>query len=529
MRLKNLLILIAPIILTAIFAFCVEKDEKGEVEKTLVIGTTMPIKTTNIFADYYFGVLRDLMMDRLVRIGEGGEIYPQLAESWEVSEEGRVWIFKLRNATFHDGSAVKAEDVAFTINYLREKVPEYRSHLYLVEKAEALDEKTVKITLSKAWANFLWNLAVINILPKKVWEKVDKPLEYSSGDSTLGNGPFIFKSFDKASGTLIFEANENYWRGKPKIDRLVFKLFSNDQAMLMALLRGEIHATYFYARGLDPALVSGLLGKEGISFIVVENLGVDNALWFNCQKYPFNLTEFRRAISYALSYEEYARYIASGYAEVPNAGFVPKSWKFYYETRKLEKNVTIANAILDRIGFKDCDGDGWRDENCKPFEIKLAYRTDIAESSRLAELVKSDLEKIGLKVRPLPLDSAGFRQVLDREKSHELVISRTTAWGMGMWAGYGSGYFDARNIGWAMVSDEEFVATVDEMLKATDEAEKERLAKRLQEIYAENLYAIPLYWGKIVQPYRSDKVSGLVYDPIMGIIGDETWFSVELK
>jgi len=527
MQAKKLLIVL--LAMATVLAMCVGESEKEKAEKTLILGTTMPIKTENTFADYYFGILRDLMMDRLVRIGEGGAIYPELAETWEMSEDGKVWIFKLRNATFHDGSKLTAEDVAFTINYLRDKIPEYRSHLYLVEKAEALDDRTVKITLSKPWTNFLWNLAVINILPKKVWEKVDKPLEYVSADSTLGSGPFIFKSFDKASGELVFEANENYWRGKPKVDKLVFKIFTNDQAMLMALLKGEIYATYFYARGLDPVMVPALLGKEGISFIIVENLGVDNALWFNCQKYPFNLTDFRRAISYALSYEDYVKYVAHGYADVPNAGFVPKSWKFYKETRKLEKNVTLANSILDSIGFKDCDGDGWRDDKCKPFEVRLAYRTDIAESSRLAEFVKSDLEKIGLKVRLQPLDNAGFRQVLYREKSHEMVISRTTAWGMGMWAGYGSGYFDARNIGWAVVSDEEFVTTVDSLLNATSDPEKRELAEKLQDIYAENLYAVPLYWGKIVQPYRSDKVSGLVYDPINGIIGDETWLSVELK
>lgn len=524
--------LMTSVVILALFAGCIslEGSKKVEAEKTLIVGTTMPIKSTNIFSDYYFGILRDLMMDRLVSIGEGGAIYPELVESWEVKDGGKTWIFKLRKASFHNGKNLTAEDVAFTINYLREKVPEYRSHLALVEKAEAIDEKTVRIVLSKPWSNFLWNLAVVNVLPKEIWEKVEKPLEFIDQKATIGNGPFMFESFDKASGTLVFKANEKYWKGKPNVDKIVFRIFLNDQAMLMALMKGEIDTIYFYARGIDPAMVSGLLGRENLSFIIVDNLGVDNALWFNCQRYPFNITSFRVATSYALSYDDYVKYIASGYAEVPNAGFVPKGWKFYKETRKMEKNLSVANEILDNLGFKDCNRDGWRDyPNCTAFEIKLAYRTDIAESSRLAEFVKSDLEKVGLKVRLQPLDIAGFRQVVDREKSHDLAISRTTMWGMGMWAGYGTGYFDSRNIGWANVADHKLFEIVDSLLNETVEEKRKELVYKLQDLYSEQLYAIPLYWGKIVQPYRTDRVSNLVYNPMMGIIGDETWFSILIK
>lgn len=504
------------------------KEIKGE--RTLKIGTTMPIKSENIFSDYYFGILRDLMMDRLVSIGEGGEIHSELAESWQIFENGKIWIFKIRNVKFHNGKNLTAEDVAFTINYLREKVPEYRAHLALVKKAEAIDDRTLKIELSKPWANFLWNLAVVNVLPKEVWENVDKPLEFFAEETNIGSGPFIFKKFDKSSGILEFEANKNYWKGEPKLDKLIFRIFSNEQAMLMALLKGEIDTTYFYARGIDYATVSGLLGKENISFLIADNLGVDNALWFNCQRYPFNITDFRIAISYALSYEDYVKFISAGYAEVPNSGFVPKGWKFYKETKKLEKNLTKANAILDYLGFKDCNNDGWRDyPNCTALEIKIAYRTELAESARLAEFVKADIEKLGLKVRLQPLDNPSFRQVLDRDKNHELALSRTTMWGMGMWAGYGTGYFDSRNIGWAVVSDKKFFEIVDNLLNETKEEEKMKIVYKLQDLYAEELYAIPLYWGKIVQPYRSDKLEGLVYNPMMGIIGDESWFNIQLK
>lgn len=499
--------------------------------KVLRIGTTMPIKTDNIFADYYFGIVEDVFNDRLFAIGERGEIVPELVESWRVEEDGKIWILRIvKNATWHDGKKLTAEDVSFSINYLKAKVPAFGAHLALVKKAETLDDYTVKITLEKPWTAFLANLIVVRVIPKHVWEKVENPLEYYGSDRNIGSGPFVFKGFDSSSGTITFEANPNYREGKPKVDLLIFRLYKNTEAELMALKKGDIDTTYFYARGLDPIYVPALLADPNVRFLLEPNFGVDNALWFNNKLYPYSVKEFRVAISYALNYSEYVRAITAGYAENPKAGFVPPGWKYYKETRELVRNLTIATEILDSIGFKDYDGDGWRDlPNGTAFTMKIMMRSDLPEATRVAELIKRDLEEVGIRVKLVPLDVMSFRTVVDRERSHEVVISRTTMWGMMMWAGYGSGYVDSRNIGWANVEDAEFHRIVDEMLKETDENKIRGLAHKLQEMYAENLYMIPLYWGKIIQPYRVDRVDGLVYTPMMGILNHRTWFSVEVK
>lgn len=530
MKVAKKLILIVAIVIVALSAGCVtvfEKEEKGT-EKILRIGTTMPIKTDNIFVDYYFGILESVFNDRLFRIGEGGEIVPELVESWRIEEDGKVWILNIvRNATWHDGKKLTAEDVAFSINYLKAKVPGFRAHLALVEKAEVMDDYTVKITLEKPWAAFLANLIVVRVIPKHVWEKVENPLEYYGDDRNIGSGPFIYKGFDKA-GVIVFEKNPNYRLGKPNVDKIIFKLYKNTEAELIALKREDIDTTYFYARGLDPIYVPTLLADKNIRFLLEPNLGVDNALWFNNKVYPYSVKEFRIAISYALDYSEYVRSIATGYAETPRAGFVPPGWNYYKETRELIRNLTMAAEILDSIGFKDYDGDGWRDmSNGSAFTMNIIMRSDLPEATRLAELVKRDIEELGIRVKLVPVDMMSFRKIVDQERSHEVVISRTTMWGMMMWAGYGSGYVDSRNLGWANVDDAELHRIVDEMLKTTDEAKMKELAHELQDLYAEKIYMIPLYWGKIIQPYR-DRIDKLVYNPMMGILNKETWFNIKI-
>ena len=505
--------------------------QKSTEPTTLRIGTTMPIRTDNMFADYYFGIVTSLSHDRLMRLDAKGRVIPELAENWEVKEEGKVWILHLvKNATWHDGKPLTAEDVAFSINYLLEKVPIYKFHLRLVERAEVVDDYTVKISLKEPWARFTVNLLVVRVIPKHVWEKVDEPLKYHGEDVNIGSGPYVYKSFDEATGTIVFEANQNYRLGKPKVDKVTFKLYKSTEAMIMALKRGDIDTVYHYARGVEPLYVPVLIEDPNIDFMIKPNLGVDNNLWFNTKLYPYNLTEFRQAVSYALNYRDYVNSIMAGYAEVPNAGFVPKGWSYFKETRKLETNLEKACAMLDAVGLRDLNGDGWRDfSNGTTLTIPILVRTDLPEAGRLAELVKRDLESVGLKVDLIPVDPPTFRQRIDINKDFHAFISRTTMWGMMMWAGYGTGYVDARNIGWSLVDDKEFQTIVDEMLKTTSEEEYRNLAHKLQDLYAEKLYLIPLYWGKIIQPYRSDRISGLHYDPMYGILTKETFYAIEVK
>ncbi|MEM4658043.1 MAG: ABC transporter substrate-binding protein [Candidatus Methanosuratincola sp.] len=498
--------------------------------KTLSIGTTNVVKTDNYVKDYYMGIFSAcFILDPLAAVDEGGNIVPYLV-NWSTADS-RVWYLTLiRNAMWHDGKPVTAEDVAFTITYLKAKDPNYATHFQFVVSAEALDNKTTKVELSKEWTSLPIGLAATRLMPKHIWENVTEPSTYAGSDRNIGCGPFKYVSFDSASGTMIFIANKDYWRGSPNVDKVVLKFYTSTDSMIMALKKGDIAATYAYASGLDPVYVPPLLGEMGVSFMIEPNFGVDNSLWFNCMRYPYNISEFRHAISYALDYNEYLTYIAAGYGRVPTRGWIPDSWSYYVEKPLLSKNASLAAAILDSLGFVDANLDGWREyPNGTAFTMGILARSDIALSMRLASLLKRDIEGIGIRVQIVPADVSTFQTVTQRTKDFDSAVSRTTFWGMIMYAGAGTLYFDNRNMGWANVDDPRYQAVVDEILHTANQTRIRELYVELQNLYAENMYAVPLYWGKIIQPYRSDMVDGLKYNTMYGILGKDTWFSISVK
>ncbi|RLI77225.1 hypothetical protein DRP07_12375 [Archaeoglobales archaeon] len=529
----KLVIILVISLISACFIGCVEQKTqetpKTEVkEKTLKIGTTMTIKTDNIFSDYYFSILaKDLTHRGLIAMDSNGGFIPDLAYKWE-TKDGKTWTFYLvKNATWHDGKPVTAEDIKFTIEYLTEKVPIYKRHWSMIEKVSCPDEHTVVIELEEPTATLLVDLLVMRTLPKHIWEKVEDPLKYDGDDKNIGCGQFMFERFDPAAGTIVYRANPDYFGKKANLDKIVVKIYKNTDTMVMALRKGEVDTIYFYARGLDFIYVPQLLQEGNIKFIFAPNLGVGCVLWFNNHVYPYNITEFRHAIGYAINYEKIVEMITAGYGKVPNAGFVPEGWKYFKETKKMEYDQSKAGEILDGLKFIDVDGDGIRETpDGKDLEIEIIVRSDIAQNLRLAELIKGDLENVGLKVKLKPVDLNTFRAIV-REKSHEVLISRTTAWGMMMWGGYGSGYIDARNIGWANVTDPEFYKIVDKLLISTDENEVKKFAYKIQDYYAEKLPVIPLYWDVHIQPYN-EKIQGFVFNPIYGILNDESLHNVKI-
>jgi len=536
MRAKKLILVVTIFAIAgvslAIFQEQQKPREATEIKQKTVlkIGTTNVVKVDNIIKDYYFSIFAAVLThESLATIDERGNIVPHLV-SW-YTNDSRNWTLKLiANSTWHDGKPLTVEDIEFTIEYLKEKDPSYAVHFGFIESVDVIDSSTLLVRLNREWSMFPTVLLVPRLIPKHVWSKVDDPSTYSGPDRNIGSGPFIFESFDPASGKIRYIANKNYWKGSPSVDEVEITCFKTTDAMLMALKRGDIDITYAYAAGIDPMYVPALLKEKNISFIIMPNFGVDNSLWFNFQRYPYNITEFRIAISYALDYESYVNLITAGYGRVPTRGWIPDTWWYYSEKPKLARNISLATSILESIGFSDKDGDGWRDyPDGKPFKMGLLVRSDIPVNLRLAELVKRDLEDVKIRVEILPVDLSTFKTLVERTKDYDTLISRTTFWGMLTHAGAGTLYFDSRNMGWANVNDADYHKIVDEILRTHDQSQLKELYGKLQDLYAEKMYAIPLYWGEIIQPYRSDMIEGLIYDPMHGILNKKTLLSVKVK
>jgi len=185
------------------------------------------------------------LFDALVHADAKLQPRPALAESWTV--DGNVWTFKLRpGVKFSDGTPLTAEDVVFTYDRIP-KVPNSPSPftLYLgaVEKAEAVDPMTVRITTKGPAPLLLINLAQLPILSKKAASgpapEGKTTTQLNSGDGLVGTGPYKFVSW-KRGAELVFERNEHYWGKKPDWDRVIYRPMSNAASRVAALLAGDV-------------------------------------------------------------------------------------------------------------------------------------------------------------------------------------------------------------------------------------------------------------------------------------------------
>ena len=494
----------------------------GYVVKQLVLGTTDQVENVNV-DDGGFNTYREALLTKsLIRVDASGKYVPALAESWE-TKDAKKWVFHLvKNATWHDGIPLTSEDLKFSLEYLPSKLG--GSNWNVIDFVEAPDNYTLVINLKSPDGNFLNNLLMLRTVPEHIFKNVEDPKTFNDKNATLGCGPYKFVEFDREAGILRFQAYENYYEGRPAVDEIVIRMYKNPDTMMMALQKGEVDATYIYSGGISYYYMPQLINNAHLKYILAKNIGVPSALWFNQQKAPYNDSRFREAVSYAIDYEEIKNLFTAGYGRTPNSGFIPNGSLNYIETRPLIYNASLAMSLLDAAGIKDIDGDGYRDlADGSRFQPEILVKSD-SDGMRTGEMIKKYLSDVGLDANLKVGDSSSFWDVVGN-KEYEVFISRTTAWGMMMEAGYATGYMDVRSNGWPMVTDPEFESLVDRLLSSTDDRDTAKLARSVQEYYSKELPAIGLYWNDYIQPYN-DKYEGYVANPIHGILSYETFYGL---
>ena len=191
-----------------------EPDEPEE-PVTMTVGTTYIWDTANPTFGWYGYTMRYLIYDTLVEEAGISNFLPGLAESWEVSDDGLVWTFKIREGvTFHDGTPLTAEEVAWSLNWtIENEIETFSFYLANFDEIVALDDTTLQVTLSDPVGNMEYLLMYVWILPQSVWGGMtyDEIMEFEDLAAGIGTGPY--KLVDWSEGEyLILEANKDYWR-----------------------------------------------------------------------------------------------------------------------------------------------------------------------------------------------------------------------------------------------------------------------------------------------------------------------------
>ncbi len=465
------------------------------------------------------------IFDSLTALSPRGEVRPGLATSWKVVQED-VWEFSLRDAAFHDGSKVTAEDVAFTFVRAPD-VPNspssYRTFMKSVDSVEVIDPRTVRIRTKGPAPTLLVDIEAIAILSKAAAEG-RATSDFNAGRAAIGTGPYRFIEW-QAGNRLILERNPAYWGGAEPWSRVLFRPIANDGARVAAILSGDVDMIEGVP-GIDRAKLAAhpnLAIHEADAFRIIylqmdsardASPGLKDNAGQPLARNPFKDARVRHAISLAINREGLAERLLSGQAK-PAAQYVPAYVPGASPNLKpLPFDAERARALLREAGW----GDG--------FQMGMAGSNDrYPNDAQVAQAIGQMLARIGVKVdvQTMPasqLFSRGSRLefsailsgwVGNGEPSSTLVSLMATfdpAKGMG-----------ASNRGrW---SNAEYDMALQTALRTMDEPKRLALYGRAAEIAIAEMGMIPVYFTINTWATRRD----LTYEAR----GDETSLATGLR
>lgn len=450
------------------------------------------------------------IFDTLMWKDESG-LVPYLAEDYSVSEDGMTYTFQLRKGvSFTDGTPFTAEDVKFTFDYMKEHPYKWVS-VSMVEEASVVDEHTVEIRLNKTYNPFLSDVAgSLPILPKHIWENVTEPEMFTEPEAAISTGPFILENYDAAAGTYTFKANEDYFYGDVQIDKLVIANVSGGDSK-EALLSGEIAA----APNISYKAAMSL--KDSPEYTVLEGPGLSvTRLYFNFDEEAMAVKEIRQAMYHAVNLDEIVEKAYGGAGYAGSAGHVQPGTPWYNpDVRQYAYDVETAKKMLSEAGAADSNGDGILEYNGEEMSYTLTFSEN---DEKLAELLVSYMKAVGIELVPQSADDATVKVAIS-EGNFELAFNTNGSFGgdpvfLSRFATAGAdGAPSVTGQGGKTWGSEEYNKIYNESAVEQDDAKRREQVNALQEIIAEELPCLTLYYKKAVAAYNNTIFDGFYYTP----------------
>jgi peptide/nickel transport system substrate-binding protein len=367
--------------------------------------------------------LSALIFSSLFKYDSEGKIVPDLAESYEISDDKLTYTVHLKkDIKWHDGEPFTADDVIFTIQAIQD--PAFKSPLrqnWQGVGIEAVDDNTIRFLLQNPYAFFINNLS-IGILPSHIWGDV-APGSFPLAEYNLrpvGTGPYKFVNFEKdEEGNLLsydLEKNENYYGQKPYITDLSFLFYYDEDSMIEAYNNKQIFGMSY----ISPSKLADITSKKSNN---VNSINIPRyfAVFFNQQKSKVLADrEVRKALSMAIDRQTIINEVLAGEGKEIYSPIPPGTFGFTDDVKKFPFDLEKANKTLDDAGWKKGD-DGFRAKGDQPLEFSLTT-TDWPDLVQTAELLKKEWEAIGAKMEYEALPVAEIQQNFIRPREYEALL-----------------------------------------------------------------------------------------------------------
>jgi peptide/nickel transport system substrate-binding protein len=367
-----------------------------------------PAETPGIITPF---LLMYALHDAMVKPMPGSARESCLAESWKAAPDGLSYQFTLRaGVKFHNGEPVTVEDVKFSFErYRGTSAAQLKDHVAAVETPDA---RTVRFVLKRPWPDFMTFYSSATgagwIVPKQYVEKVG---DEGFKKAPIGAGPYKFVSFTPGV-ELVFEAFESYWRKKPAVKRLVFKVIPEEATRLAALKRGEVDVAY----SIRGELADEVRNTPGLALKAVP-IQAPFWLYFADQwdpKSPWHDQRVREAARLALDCKAISEALTLGYSPITNS-IIPDSFEFAWKPPPAVYDLAKAKQLLRAAGHPNGFDGG-------------EYYCDTSYSN-VAEAVINYLQEAGIRMKLRPLERAAFFTSYSQKKLKNVIQGASGAFG----------------------------------------------------------------------------------------------------
>lgn len=396
------------------------------------------------------------IFEGLTRFASDGSVQPGLASRWDVSEDGTVYTFHLREGvTFHDGSAMDSDDVVFSLDRARaEDSTNAQKALFAgISAVEAMAPLTVKVTLAEPNGNFPFNMAwgdAVIVAPETVDQAATAP---------VGTGPFTFTEWRKGDAVTITR-NPDYWGEAPALASATFKFISDPNAAFAALMAGDVDAFPVFP---TPETLAQFDADPRFSVIVGSTEG-ETILSMNNKSESLADVRVREAISHAINRQEIIDGAMFGYGTPIGTHFAPHNPDYVDLTGLSNHDPEKARALLAEAGVSD-------------LKLRLALPPP-AYARRGGEIIASQLRAVGIETEITNVEWAQWLEQVFRGKDFDLtIVSHTEPADINIYA-RPEYYFQYDN--------PEFQALIQELSLTSDPAKRTELNRKAQQIIAED-------------------------------------------
>ncbi|WP_062111980.1 ABC transporter substrate-binding protein [Aureimonas sp. AU40] len=506
------------------FVFCSEGSPEGFDPGLYTAGQTFDASAHPVY-------------NRLAEFKKGTtETEPGLAESWEVSPDGLQYTFKLRpgvkfhsNDTFTPTRDLNADDVVFSFdrqgnksNPWNQYVPgaswEYYTSMSMpdfVKSIEKVDDLTVRFTLNQPYAPFIANIAMpfASIVSKEYADKLAETGNQAQfNQAPIGTGPFRFVAY-QPDAVIRYQAFADYWGGKQPIDDLIFAITKDASVRQQRLLANECQLMAYP----NPADVPALQANSELTVSEQEGLNI-GYLAYNTKQAPFDKPEVRRALNMAINKDAIIEAVYQGAGQKATSPIPPTMWSYDDSLKDDAYDPEGAKKALEAAGVKDLSMKIWAMPVSRPYN---------PNASRMAELMQSDLAKIGVKVEIVTYE---WGEYLKRaaDVNHDGAILLGWTGDNGDPDNFLATLLSCDSVGTssnaAAFCNEEYEKLVQAAKRAPKQEDRAKLYEQAQVVFKQQAPWATIANSVVYVPMRSN-VTGFVQSPL----GDYTFDGVDLK